>query len=179
MPAWPEARIRSSCRAKPCSRPAFRSFKDQTMMFVWTSDSLMAGVLHLGSRPQTGHCRTFLAYPRTAPAVPPQVMGTSSTDRNLTPAGDQGISASIGRPSPSAPSGSPAYTWWCTDDGKPAEVCHPTYLRTLVKTAISCVSNLMQICDCVPRYAGLLQCAHHVTAESKAFDAAARLQTFC
>ena len=44
-------------------------------------------------------------------------------------AGGRGYSAPTGRPS--APSGSPSYTWSCTEDGKPAEVCHPTYSRIL------------------------------------------------
>ena len=108
----------------------FPVFQGRGHDVVWTSYSLVAGVLHLGPRPQTGHHRTFLAHPSTASVdAPTQVPTTTSVSRGETPASATETSAPFG--SLPAPSGRRCYTWWCTDDGKPAEVCHPTYSRTL------------------------------------------------
>ena len=121
-------RLRLPCKAmQQVSFPVFQGRGHDTL---WTSYSLVAGALHLGSRPQTGHYRTFLAHPSTTSVdAPPQVPTTSSISRGETPTSATGISAPFG--SPPAPPGSRRYTWWCTDDEKPAEVCHPTYSRTL------------------------------------------------
>ena len=120
-------RTRVPCKAM--QRASFPVFTGSDHAVQWTPYSLVAGVLHLGSTPQQGHYRTFMANSRTAPCVTKQELTAFSTEPSHNSAGGRGYSAPTGRPS--APSGSPSYTWWCTEDGKPAEVCHPTYSRIL------------------------------------------------
>ena len=119
--------IRLPCKAlQKVSFPVFRGTGHDV---TWTSYTLVAGVMHLGPQPQSGHYRSFLAHPGSCLASWPQASTSCSSEPQLLPAGDRGSSAPSG--TPSAPSGSRNYTWWCTDDGKTAEVCHPTYFRTL------------------------------------------------
>ena len=119
--------IRLPCKAmQKVSFPVFRGTDHDV---AWTSYTLVAGVMHLGPQPQSGHYRSFLAHPGSCLDSCPQASTSCSSEPQLMPAGDRGSSAPSGRPS--APLGSRQYTWWCTDDGKAAEVCHPTYYRTI------------------------------------------------
>ena len=120
-------RVKVPCKAmQQASFPVFRGSGHDVK---WTSYTLIAGVLHLGSKPQQGHYRAFLAHPRVELSTCTQESTAFSTEPSHASAGGRGNSAPTG--SPSAPSGSPSYTWWCTEDGKPAEVCHPTHSRIL------------------------------------------------
>ena len=136
-PAWPSLcpRISAGYPSSICQcgqamqRASFPVFTGSDHAVQWTPYSLAAGALHLGSTPQQGHYRTFMANSRTAPCATMQELTAFSTEPSHNSAGGRGYSAPTGRPS--APAGSPSYTWWCTEDGKPAEVCHPTYSRIL------------------------------------------------
>ena len=133
--------IRLPCKAmQKVSFPVFRGTGHDV---AWTSYTLVAGVMHLGPQPQSGHYRSFLAHPGSCLDSWPQVSTSCSSEPQLMPAGDRGSSAPSGRPS--APSGSRHYTWWCTDDGKAAEVCHPTYYRTLSE-------NCYVLCFCLTEH---------------------------
>ena len=133
--------IRLPCKAlQKVSFPVFRGTGHDV---TWTSYTLVAGVMHLGPQPQSGHYRSFLAHPGSCLASWPQASTSCSSEPQLLPAGDRGSSAPSG--TPSAPSGSRNYTWWCTDDGKTAEVCHPTYFRTLSE-------NCYVLCFCLTEH---------------------------
>ena len=133
--------IRLPCKAmQKVSFPVFRGTGHDV---AWTSYTLVAGIMHLGPQPQSGHYRSFLAHPGSCLDSWPQVSTSCSSEPQLMPAGDRGSSAPSGRPS--APSGSRHYTWWCTDDGKAAEVCHPTYYRTLSE-------NCYVLCFCLTEH---------------------------
>ena len=124
------ARYASVARGKNRTRVPCKAMQPASQCsLAQTPYSLVAAVLHLGSTPQQGHYRTFMANSRTAPCATMQELTAFSTEPSHNSAGGRGYSAPTGRPS--APSGSPSYTWWCTEDGKPAEVCHPTYSRIL------------------------------------------------
>ena len=134
--------IRLPCKAmQKVSFPVFRGTDGHDV--VWTSYTLVAGVMHLGPQPQTGHYRSFLAHPGSCLNSCPQASTSCSSEPQLMPAGERGSSAPSGRPS--APLGSRNYTWWCTDDGKAAEVCHPTYYRTLSE-------NCYVLCFCLTEH---------------------------
>ena len=130
----------------PCKvmqQVSFPVFRGTGHDVAWTSYTLVAGVMHLGPQPQSGHYRSFLAHPGTCLDSWPQESASCSSEPQLMPAGDRGSSAPSGRPS--APSGRRQYTWWCTDDGKAAEVCHPTYYRTLS-------ANCYVLCFCLTEH---------------------------
>ena len=133
--------IRLPCKAM--QKVSFPVFQGSGHDVVWTSYVLVAGIMHLGPRPQSGHYRSFLAHPAGLVDALPQAPATCTAELSTGPAGDRGLSAPSG--TPSAPSGSRQYTWWCTDDGKPAEVCHPTYYRTLSE-------NCYVLCFCHTAY---------------------------
>ena len=117
-------RIKIPCQAlQQVSFPVFKGSKHDV---EWTAYTLIAGILHQGPRPEQGHYRSFLAHPPECADAAQELLTSSASAASV---GDRGISAPSGRPS--APTGSPPYTWWCTDDGKPATVCHPTYSRSL------------------------------------------------
>ena len=130
--------IRLPCKAM--QKVSFPVFQGSEHNIAWTSYTLVAGVMHLGPRPQSGHYRSFLAHPGSHIETLPQASTPRSTEPGMVPAGDRGFSAPSGMPP--APLGSRQYTWWCTDDGKPAEVCHPTYYRTLSE-------NCYVLCFCL------------------------------
>ena len=133
--------IRLPCKAmQKVSFPVFRGTDHDV---AWTSYTLVAAVMHLGPQPQSGHYRSFLAHPGSCLDSCPQASTSCSSEPQLMPAGDRGSSAPSGRPS--APLGSRKYTWWCTDDGKAAEVCHPTYYRTLSE-------NCYVLCFCLTEH---------------------------
>ena len=88
----------------------------------------IAGSCTWGRRHSKGTTEPFWPI-QVEPCANVQESTAFSTEPSSTSAGGRGHSAPTGRPS--APSGSPSYTWWCADDGKPAEVCHPTYSRVL------------------------------------------------
>ena len=133
-------KIRSDCHARPCKRSASLYSRALNITLHGHLYTLVAGVMHLGPRPQSGHYRSFLAHPGSHIATLPQASTPRSTEPEMVPAGDRGLSAPSGMPP--APLGSRQYTWWCTDDGKPAEVCHPTYYRTLSE-------NCYVLCFCL------------------------------
>ena len=133
--------IRLPCKAM--QKVTFPVFRGTGHDVAWTSYTLVAGVMHLGPQPQSGHYRSFLAHPGSCFDSWPQVSTSCSSEQQLMPAGDRGSSAPSGRPS--APLGSRQYTWWCTDDGKAAEVCHPTYYRILS-------ANCYVLCFCLTEH---------------------------
>ena len=59
-------RIRLPCRV--LQQASFPVFCDASDWVQWTSYRLIGGVMHLGSSPQSGHYRTFLAHPNPTSA---------------------------------------------------------------------------------------------------------------
>ena len=133
--------IRLPCKA--VQKVSFPVFRGSDHDITWASYTLVAGIMHLGPRPQSGHYRSFLAHPGSHLESWPLASTPGSTEPRMVPAGDRGLSAPSGRPP--APLGSRQYTWWCTDDEKPAEVCHPTYYRTLSE-------NCYVLCFCLTEH---------------------------
>ena len=70
---------------------SFPVFTGSDHAVQWTPYSLVAGVLHLGSTPQQGHYRTFMAHSRTEPCATMQELTAFSTEPSAQFCGWAGI----------------------------------------------------------------------------------------
>ena len=84
-------RTRVPCKAM--QRASFPVFTGSDHAVQWTPCSLVAGVLHLGSTPQQGHYRTFMAHPRAEPCANMQELTAFSTEPSRSSASGRGYSA--------------------------------------------------------------------------------------